>query len=82
MYIKQDKFKFSTELLANSMMYKQVEDNLYELLSGRKLNLALIVESLGMQRNTAYYRLRNRLFTSEELIQIADRAVEIYKIKL
>ena len=70
----------SNILLKNVELYRDLEDSIYNLLKGKNVNTALIVESLGMQRQTAYLKLRKRTFKTDELIQIANKAVEIYKI--
>jgi len=72
----------SVSLLRNAQLYSELEDRIYTLLSGKNINFALVVESLGIQRNTAYLRLKKRTFKTPELIEIANKAVEIYQFKL
>jgi len=80
---KREKQVFlSAELFNTALIYKQMEDKIYNLLKEQCVNLALITESLGMKRQTAYYKLKHRGFSSVELDKIARKATEIYKIEL
>ena len=46
----------ASELLTKVFVFNQLEIEIYALLKNSKINLALIAEACGMQRNTAYYR--------------------------
>ena len=76
---REKQFNYANEFLSNSLLYKQIEDKVYNLLAGKKINTALIAESVGMPRQTAYYKLKTRGFSAEELEKLARKAVDIYK---
>ncbi len=70
----------ASELLTKVFVFNQLEIEIYALLKNSKINLALIAEACGMQRNTAYYRLKKRCFSNEDLMRLAQKANEIYKL--
>jgi transcriptional regulator of acetoin/glycerol metabolism len=71
----------ASDMLTKAFVYRQLEVEIYAILKNRKINLALLAECLGIHRNTAYYRLKHRLFTGDELVKIAEKAKEIYSLK-
>ena len=78
--LNANRYFYAKELETSSLLYKQCEDKIYSLLAGKKINTALIAESIGMPRQTAYYKQKTRSFSSEELQKMARKAVEIYKL--
>lgn len=70
----------SSDLLTKSFVFNQLEVEIYAILKNRKINLALLSESIGMQRNTAYYRLKKKCFSTSDLMRLAEKAKEIYTL--
>lgn len=68
----------SSDLITKVFVYNALEAEIYAILKSRKINLALLAESIGMPRNTAYYKLKKTTFSSLELSKLAQKAKEIY----
>ena len=69
----------ANELYYKVQIYNQLHDEIYALFKGRTLNLALLSEQLGVDRSTAYYRIKTKSYKPEDLTFIAKKAIELYK---
>lgn len=75
---REQQKQLTGDLILKVFVFSHLETEIYTILKSRKINLALLAESLGMQRNTAYYRLKKKCFPVEDLMRLAEKAKEIY----
>jgi transcriptional regulator of acetoin/glycerol metabolism len=60
-------------------LYNELHNEIYKILKDRTLNIALLSEQLGTDRNTAYYRIKKQVYKPEDLELLAKKAIELYK---